>query len=52
MIDTYRILSVKRRFLLGRLFCYKKTDMPPVNEIKVYVSVIGDETLVFTKVIW
>ena len=24
MIDTYRVLSVKRRFLWSRLFCYKK----------------------------
>lgn len=29
----------------------EKADMPPANEIKVYVSVIGEETPVFTKVI-
>lgn len=29
----------------------EKPDMPPAGEIKVYVSVIGEETPVFTKVI-
>lgn len=29
----------------------EKADMPPANEIKVYVNVIGEETPVFTKVI-